>query len=119
MGQILAIVATLLLAASFSAHAVLQASDDSGTTVTLSAMACENKAALAELQGINAALVQAKRPTITVDAMRAATVMYQGKNYPACWVRVGDMVGVIADTGEAEAVTFVVPVAEFRDITPI
>lgn len=119
MKKLLAVVAALLFATSFQVQAVIQASDNSGTTVTLTASPCSSEVVISRVPGINAALLASGRPSFTVDSFRSGTVMHLGSNYAMCWVKVGEVVGVIVDDGTPDGVTFAVPVEDFRDVTPI
>ena len=116
MTKILAVaLLTAALTAALTANAtVYQATDKSGTTVSLHAEGCTNQGALQLLPKLNAMLEQAGMPEVQNlgSTLRAAEVLYQGKAYGACWTPVGNFVVVLDDGGEDTSI-FVVPARDF------
>lgn len=110
-----ALFAVIAMFLSTPTHAAMQASDESGTTVTLSLDPCTNPAAL-EKSGEVFPVLAAQGAVLS--PLHAGSLVYQGKVLNTCWFLVnGEMVGVIVDDGEATV--FPMPVGAFRNVEGI
>jgi hypothetical protein len=114
------IAALILLVASWApAYAAnYQAIDSVGNTVTLNDVPCTSKEARMQLPRLNAILREAGKPYVRQEQLSAATVIFQGKKFEACWVRVGDLVIVMDDAGEENSL-FPIPAAAFNELAPL
>lgn len=111
------VLALSLVAVSFPLKAMtMQARDDAGSVVTLSDKACTNPKALAELPRLNAMLNG--RAAVTAAQMYDGHLVFQGKQYGACWAVIDGMVAVIDDGGQPDSI-FGVPVHHFRPVEGI
>ena len=118
--KILTIVFAILLFLSYvgNTFAVPQARDSDGTVVTLTDAACENAKVLAPLPRLNELLASTGIDSVTPGDFQAATVLFKGKIFHACWALVNYSVLVIDDGNQPDSI-FIVPLNHFRNVDAI
>lgn len=109
-------VIALLAALAFppASFAAWQARDSDGTTVTLVASPCVSEGALSQLPRLNESLAASGLPPVPAEALRAASVLFKGREYQACWVLIQGTVAVLDDGGQDNSL-FAVPATQFRE----
>lgn len=112
------LVAVLLSVFVATGHAAVQAKDNMGTTVTLMDTPCVSQNALEALPELNGILATIGHPGLKAADLTAASVLFKGKIFAACWALVNTSVVIIDDGRQPDSI-FVVPASDFREVPGI
>ena len=107
--------ALVLLAALFLLTGAARVVDPYGNTVTVYETPCVSAKVIAQIPRFNALLAQVGGRPRTADSFMAADLVFEGKQYAACWTVVGADVVVIDDSGQDTSI-FGVPMQYFVDV---